>query len=233
MEWNKVIYTDCMNENNGLPSLPDKSIDLCLTDFPYNINAKKVININAKGIRIVELYNDIKKNYEEWCKKIFNELKRICNQIIFTSGRMNLRMWYFIDNFELIAWTYTNGSSTGRISQFIHFDPILCYGNFKKKKLKFDHLPIQLKIGITRGIKYIHPHPKPIMLYKRIIHELNPKSVIDPFMGSGTTAEVCIKLGIPYIGYEINSIYKHDMDLRISKGMSCIKSPRHISYWLK
>ena len=62
---------------------------------------------------------------------------------------------------------------------------------------------------------------------------MKPVSVIDPFIGSGTTAEVCIKLGIPYIGYEINPIYKHDIDIRINSGISCIKSPRNVSYWLK
>lgn len=35
-------------------------------------------------------------------------------------------------------------------------------------------------------------------------------------MGSGTTAVVCISLGIKWIGYEINKIYEKGMDIRIN-----------------
>ena len=49
--------------------------------------------------------------------------------------------------------------------------------------------------------------------------------MIDPFIGSGTTAEECIKLGIPYLGYEINKVYKQDIDLRL-KG--CKKEAQQI-----
>ena len=52
-----------------------------------------------------------------------------------------------------------------------------------------------------------------------LLEDLKPKSVIDPFMGSGTTAEVCLKLGIPYCGYEKEIIYKQDIDKRIKRGI--------------
>ena len=35
MKWNEVIYADCMNEENGLPTLEDKSIDYFI---PLHVN---------------------------------------------------------------------------------------------------------------------------------------------------------------------------------------------------
>jgi DNA modification methylase len=38
-------------------------------------------------------------------------------------------------------------------------------------------------------------------------------------MGSGTTAEVCETLGIPWLGYEIMEEYAPDIQLRIQRGI--------------
>ena len=44
-------------------------------------------------------------------------------------------------------------------------------------------------------------------------------------MGSGTTAEICTKLGIPWIGYEMNESYKQDIETRLK---NCVKEPHQI-----
>ncbi|MCY3724040.1 MAG: DNA methyltransferase, partial [Candidatus Poribacteria bacterium] len=41
--------------------------------------------------------------------------------------------------------------------------------------------------------------------------------VLDPFMGSGSTAVACKKLGRHYIGYDINAEYCEDARQRISE----------------
>jgi len=55
----------------------------------------------------------------------------------------------------------------------------------------------------------LHTFQKPTKLIKRIIlASSNPKDlVLDPFMGSGTTAFVCLELGRKFIGFEINPEY--------------------------
>lgn len=226
MIWNKIIYKDCMNEEDGLPTLEDKSIDLCLTDPPYNINASITKGLRYKQSRNVIIYSDNIENYMEWCFKWFTELKRLCKMIIFTCGRTNIRKWLLFDDFYIIIWLNLNCSSRGYISKFMKYEPLLCYGDFKKNKLLSDVFNIYSKSGFLLSKKereIIHSHPKPRKLYHSIISQLKPKSVIDPFMGSGTTAEVCTKLGIPYIGYEINEVYKQDIDKRLR---NCKKEPQ-------
>ena len=57
-----------------------------------------------------------------------------------------------------------------------------------------------------------HPAPFPVELPLRLIHLYSFKDdiVLDPFMGSGTTAEASVQTDRRYVGYEINPEYvKH------------------------
>lgn len=67
-----------------------------------------------------------------------------------------------------------------------------------------------------------HPTQKPLEIIGRIIKASCPEQgvVLDPFMGSGTTAAACIKLNRNYIGFEINPDYCKMIQSRIKKAMS-------------
>lgn len=62
-----------------------------------------------------------------------------------------------------------------------------------------------------------HPTQKPLAIIERIIKASSPTKgiVLDPFMGSGTTAVACIRLKRNYIGFEINPEYCKMIDARI------------------
>ncbi len=66
-----------------------------------------------------------------------------------------------------------------------------------------------------------HPTQKPIALMKWCIEHLPDKccSVIDPFMGSGTTGVACVKLGRKFIGVEIQPRYFDIACRRISEAL--------------
>ena len=59
------------------------------------------------------------------------------------------------------------------------------------------------------GKEQLHQNQKPLELMERIIvkHSKPNDVVLDPFMGSGTTAVACIKKGRKYIGFEIHKEY--------------------------
>lgn len=69
----------------------------------------------------------------------------------------------------------------------------------------------------NRGCKSFHPAPFNEELPTFFINWLTKKDdiVLDPFMGSGTTAVSAIKLRRGYIGMELNEAYKKDVDNRI------------------
>ncbi len=60
-----------------------------------------------------------------------------------------------------------------------------------------------------REIRVGHPTQKPLALLEWCIEQLpaNATTILDPFMGSGTTGVACVKLGRKFIGIEIEPKY--------------------------
>ena len=59
--------------------------------------------------------------------------------------------------------------------------------------------------SITR--KRLHPTQKPIGLIRWCIEKCKSDTILDPFMGSGTTGVACARLGRKFIGIEIEKKY--------------------------
>lgn len=91
------------------------------------------------------------------------------------------------------------------------FTIIRMHGN----KLKRD--VIETSVAAVKGNK--HPAIYPVEIVEEFLHLLTPPAslVLDPFMGSGSTAVACKKLGRRYIGYDINSEYCEDARQRVSE----------------
>lgn len=70
----------------------------------------------------------------------------------------------------------------------------------------FNHLWIGAYRDSESGIRNVHPTQKPVALMKWCV-EFTDGVVLDPFMGSGTTAVACVKLGRQCIGIEKESRY--------------------------
>lgn len=213
MDWNSVKYLDCLNKETGLPTLPKNSVELCFTDPPlekyYKIKKQKISNKDSK------ISNNKDINYKEWCNLWFSELKRICKTIMIHCHKISLNMWYEIEfPYDIILWHFKNTKkSSCNATSLTNFHPIVCYGKFGKKRLNKDiytHNWFKHK-------KLIHPRPMNLTLVTEILKQFKPESFLDPFIGSGTTAEACHTLGIPWIGYEINKEYKKDISSRLKE----------------
>ena len=70
--------------------------------------------------------------------------------------------------------------------------------------------------------KYNHPCPVPVALMERIIKFISKPgdTIIDTFMGSGTTGIACINTGRKFIGYEIDKKYFRMAEDRIDEALS-------------
>ena len=69
------------------------------------------------------------------------------------------------------------------------------------------------------GFKRIHPTQKPLKLITSFIltHTNENDIVLDPFMGSGTTALACLENRRQYIGFEIDEKYYKSSLVRIEE----------------
>lgn len=69
-------------------------------------------------------------------------------------------------------------------------------------------------------MKNIHPAAFPVSLIDRIVSSTSAKVILDPFMGSGTTALSALNFNRSYIGIDISPQYCKMAEQRIEKHMS-------------
>lgn len=207
--WNQVIYQDCLNEENGIPTLEDKSIDLCLTDPCYNLGFMGKEGFKDRKGKIYYKDDFSSSEYWEFNKKWFKEVMRACKGLIFTPGTMNLYDWIIFQkpDYQLRIWYKKNAIG------YFHVDPILMYGKIERWNSLRD--VIDIPINLKKEVKTIHPCPKAFTVFYYILSQIKPESVLDPFIGSGTTAQACKALKIKWIGYEKMKYYEKDINKRL------------------
>ena len=79
----------------------------------------------------------------------------------------------------------------------------------KETYLVFRHAVINCQMNATLNGDTYHAHPtqKPIRLLNRLVKRTKADTILDPFMGSGTTGVACMTLGRKFIGIEIEPKY--------------------------
>ena len=94
---------------------------------------------------------------------------------------------------------------TGAASEYEKIYEINGQGNYKV----FRHYLINSSVAANYGgdINYAHSSQKPIRLMKDIVDRAKGHTILDPFMGSGTTGVACANLGRKFIGIEIEEKY--------------------------
>ena len=82
-----------------------------------------------------------------------------------------------------------------------------------------NHPPVQSMAKNGR----VHPNEKPVGLIERLIKWCPAGTILDPFMGSGTTGVACANLGRKFIGIEIEPKYFDIACRRIELAESQVK----------
>ena len=203
MEVNKIIRGGCLEY---MQTLPDKSIELILTDPPYGKKADKGTNGfgAAKNRRYAGGWDGKRPD-----KAVFDEMQRVSkNMIIFGAN-------YFADMLSPSnCWIFWD--KKGEIKfQNPFADGELIYTTFKKpvKRIVFRQ---QGFITDSKDKRY-HPTQKPSELVQKLIEMFTEEgqTVFDPFIGSGTTAVAAIRAGRKYLGCEIDSEFCDICEQRI------------------
>lgn len=160
---------------------------------------------------------------------ILDEFCRICKKIyvyIWCSKKQILPLMnYFVGKkgcrFELLTWHKTTPIPTCNNKYLSDTEYCLLFreegtyigGNMKSKGKYFESINESegsgfwiSPINTTDKGKFAHPTIKPLeFVSNHILNSTNETDIVlDPFMGSGTTAVACKNLGRQYIGFEIN-----------------------------
>lgn len=222
-------FVDNMDKAVGVPSLAPKAYQLGFTDPPYNIKYKKPSGLGVKPAdknKYKVTYKDdmTRDEYAVWCDRWFHYTREATDCLVFSPGRMNLDIWYKIaPPKDYFIWYKRNAQGGASASHLARDEPFLVYGKIPNKMTE-SVLDIYVINGFLCEEKYIHPVPKSINLWREILEQINPSSVLDVFLGSGTTAQVCEEMGIPWLGYEILEAYHPDIQYRIAQGIKDHKS---------
>ena len=194
----KIINADCMDI---LKQLPDKSIDLVLTDPPYGLSCDG--GGYGFGVKPKKL---AKKNWDNKTptKDIFSEIFRISkNQVIFGGNYFTdllkpTKSWIFWD--KIGDYKLKNTFSEGE----------LIWTSFKEVTRKMTFVQQGFINDDKQENKFrFHPTQKPIPLFEMILNKYSNENdlVLDCFSGSGTTAIACHRLKRRFICIEKDPEY--------------------------
>jgi len=202
----QLILGDCLEE---MKKIPDKSIDLVLTDPPYGIGVCKSGTVGGRNLAPVKNYGKCEWDYKIPTFQYFKEMRRISlNQIIFGGN-------YFIEHLTntpcFIVWDKDN---TGNFA-----DCELAWTSFKTATRLIKYTWNGFIQGNMKEKDYRqHPTQKPLSVMRWILEKYSEDSqtILDPFMGSGTTGVACKELGRNFIGIEISPEYFKIAERRIN-----------------
>lgn len=124
--------------------------------------------------------------------------------------------------YEHIVWKYPSSPDVAKIKWYPRTEDIFMFSKGKPTYFNEDMASMSNVWEISHIQENEHPAPFPLALASRCIMASCPSGglVFDPFMGSGTTALACVKLGINYIGAEISEKYVKYAEKRINAAKS-------------
>ena len=215
-----------------IKEIPTASVDLILTDPPYNLSLYSTGNINLPWRK--EINNDLadwdRATFEpaDWVHEFKRVLKPAGNIFAFTSYNL-LGQWHQafdpeFDTFQYMVWHKTNPIPKVRRAGFLNScELIVCMWNkghmwnFTNQKEMHNFIETPICMGRERLKDPIHPTQKPVRVLQHIIKlASNPDDVVlDPFMGVGSTGVAALRLGRRFIGVEIAESYFHATERRL------------------
>ena len=225
----KIINAECLSV---MKEMPDKSVDLVLTDPPYGIDYLSNRTDNHDRIE-----NDKLNNWQEMIPKFLIEARRIltvsgCCCCCCGGGKTPVTALFTIEaikHFNLIqtlvwkkfiglGWRYRPA-----------YENILILSKDKNNYAFYDETKSCSNVieGINQDIPQSDEHPtqKPIPLMAKLIniHSKENDIVFDPFCGGGSILVAAEMLNRRWIGIEISEAYCKIAQERVDREKSQLK----------
>ena len=213
----KLRKCDCFE---FIKQMPDKCIDVIIADPPYGISYQS--GMRSSDDRFGVLQNDTNDMRLQCYSELYRILKDDCFAAIFCSYKnfaidyVELSKYFNIAN--VIVW-YKGAGGIGNLKH-LATDYELCIICSKgKASIRGKRIGSVWYIKKVAPAKMVHPTEKPVMLMKLLLEKFSDMGDVcfDPFMGSGTVGIACVKMGLDFIGCEIDDIYYNIAKERIKK----------------
>lgn len=235
----KMIHLgDCVE---GMSKLPSGKIDVVFADPPYflsngglSIRSGKVVSVNKGVWDSKAKCSDTKAFTEKWLRECHRLLKETgtlwvsgTEHNVFEVYEVIKRLGFKIIN--IIIWHKTDPPPLIYKSRFrFSYEYIIWAGKTKRHFFDYEKMlsingtemdDVWTLPAVSKSEKLFgyHPTQKPECLLERIIScSSRPgEIVLDPFMGSGTTGAVAVRLGRKFVGFEKEKEYYEIAQARI------------------
>lgn len=201
-----LIQGDCFEQ---MPKLEAQSVDMVVTSPPYNRKRNDKYNNHT----------DIKRDYVAFLEKSINECLRVCKGNVFFNLQKNTYnkqdvhkiMGMFAEKIiEVLIWKKSNPMPNPHLINAYEYILVLSENNKSLKANKtytLNHFTTPVYSGnpykkIHRAV--MHPDACAYMIDN---FSKEGDTVLDPFMGVGTTGAVCKNRARNFIGIELDKTY--------------------------
>ena len=212
-----LMQGDCLER---MKEIPDGSVDMILTDPPYGMKYKRHI----KKPRFDKIMND---NNLQWLPAAMDEIKRILtkngNMYIFCSWhncdifKHELQKRFHLKN--MLIWNKGgNGMGDLRTDYGGVYEVVFFVVNNTGNQRALNGKRDSNIINFSRSGNKLHPTEKPVDMMEYLISKSTDENqtILDPFMGSGSTGVACKSLNRSFIGIELDEEYFKIAQERIS-----------------
>jgi len=212
LEINKIYNEDCIQ---GMRRLPDRSIDMVLTDLPYG-----EVNRKSGGLRNLDkgVADVCNINLEVLCA----EIARVCKGTVylFCGIKQISQLTELLEkqgfSTRLGQWEKKNPSPMNGTRLWLSGSEFCVIG--RKPNAVFNRHCQKPIWKYPVGRNKLHPTQKPAALFEYLIESSTNEGdiVLDCCIGSGTTAEACINTNRHYLGFELDKDYYNTACERIN-----------------
>lgn len=224
-----LLHGDCLEL---MKDIPDGSIDMILADPPYNIARKNnfssmgrygidfgswdkdadIFSWIAEGSRVMRkgagiiIFNDWKNLGDlSKCCEYNGLIVKDCLRWVKSNPMPRNRDRRYITDFEYALWAVKPGDKWV----------------FNRQSNTYQRPEFGYSV-VGGNEKTPHPTQKPVALMEELllIHSFHEATVLDPFMGSGTTGIACLNTGRNFIGMELEQEYFDIAKQRIAEAQA-------------
>ncbi len=229
------------NAYDLLRLVPARSVDVIVTDPPYNLGPYSTGNIALSWRK--PFNNDIADWDREFDPALVVDdfvrvLKPTGTMFAFTTYNL-LGRWHEVfdpifDTFQFMVWHKTNPPPKIRRAGFLNScELIVCawnkghLWNFTRQRDMHNFIESPICMGKERWRNPVHPTQKPVKVLKHLIRlAARPGAlVLDPFMGVGSTGVAAIELACRFIGFEIDPAYFKAAEQRLAAAAAALRAP--------
>lgn len=229
-ELNKIYNSDCVEAMNQMKK---ESIDLIIADPPYNFSNHKSTLDRAKykGQLRDKFFGDWDMNFKQtsWLDGAYRVLKQGGQMIIF-NGFMNFgeilehfSQYKDVEVKRQLVWKKANPLPANRDRLYVNSMEFMIWV-IKGRGWTFNRTKDNYETGFfeypsVMGKGRIHPNQKPLGLIEELIdiHSNENDVVLDPFMGSATTAVASLNKKRNFIGFETDDKFFESATERVKK----------------